>query len=167
MRNETPVTLVGRVVSDPRSVRLGDDGAMKISFRVAANERRFDKASEKWVDGDSLYLTVNCWRWVAQGVGGSLAKGDPVIVSGRLRTREWTTEQGERRSVTELEASAVGPDLTRCSVTIRRPRRAQDPSDAAVEDSGQPAEPDAEDIEGHDQLSELARAAQPLVPAGV
>ncbi|MGH3786097.1 MAG: single-stranded DNA-binding protein, partial [Pseudonocardiaceae bacterium] len=130
---ETPVTVVGTLVSDMRPRRVGPDGTLVLNFRVACNERRFDKTSESWVDGESLYLPVNCWRRLAENAA-SLVKGDPVIVSGKLRTREWTTEQGERRSVVELEANAVGPDLARCAATVRKQRREQ-PSRAGDENS--------------------------------
>ncbi|MCA1673006.1 MAG: single-stranded DNA-binding protein, partial [Actinobacteria bacterium] len=111
---ETPVTVVGTLVTEMRPRRVGPDGTLVLNFRVASNERRFDKASESWVDGESLYLSVNCWRRLAENAA-SLVKGDPVIVSGKLRTREWTNDQGDRRSVVEMEASAVGPDLARCT----------------------------------------------------
>src|ERR1700712_1402346 len=78
---ETPVTVVGTLVSDMRPRRVGPDAALVLNFRVACNERRFDKASESWVDGESLYLSVSCWRRLAENAA-SLVKGDPVIVRG-------------------------------------------------------------------------------------
>lgn len=164
---ETPVTVVGTVVSDMRPRRVGPDGTLVLNFRVACNERRFDKASESWVDGESLYLSVNCWRRLAENAA-SLVKGDPVIVRGRLRTREWTTEQGERRSVVELEATAVGPDLARCAATLRKQRR-EEPARAAAEDAPAPLGegtsglPESTGSPYEVSLSELAEAARPLV----
>lgn len=123
MRNETPVTMVGTLVKAGDLRRVGEDQSVVLNLRVASNERRFDKVSQRWVDGDSLYLSVHCWRTLAENVS-SLVKGDPVIVAGKLRTREWTTELGERRSLVEIEAHAIGPDLARCTVSgVRRPRR--------------------------------------------
>jgi single-strand DNA-binding protein len=90
---------------------------------VASNERRFDKEAGRWTDGDRLYLTVTCWRKLASNVLVSLGKGDPVMVTGRVYTRGFEVE-GQKRSVTELEATAVGPDLSRCSVELVRVRRA-------------------------------------------
>jgi single-strand DNA-binding protein len=168
---ETPVTVVGTLVSDMRPRRVGPDGTLVLNFRVACNERRFDSESESWVNGDSLYLSVSCWRRLAENAA-SLVKGDPVIVRGKLRTREWATEQGERRSVVELEASAIGPDLARCVATVRRPRweerrRTADDNPLAfpVEE---PAEDPADLLDERDSpeevsLSELAEAARPLV----
>ena len=170
---ETPVTVVGTLVSDMRPRRVGPDGTLVLNFRVASNERRFDKMSESWVDGESLYLSVNCWRRLAENAA-SLVKGDPVIVSGKLRTREWTTEQGERRSVVELEANAVGPDLARCVATVRKQRREQSLNsvDGNPEASGEelPSRTDLLDNiapPGEVSLSELAKAARPLVPVPV
>jgi single-strand DNA-binding protein len=170
---ETPVTVVGTLVSDMRPRRVGPDGTLVLNFRVASNERRFDKMSESWVDGESLYLSVNCWRRLAENAA-SLVKGDPVIVSGKLRTREWTTEQGERRSVVELEANAVGPDLARCVATVRKQRREQSLNsvDGNPEASGEELPSRADLLDnmappGEVSLSELANAARPLVPVPV
>jgi single-strand DNA-binding protein len=164
---ETLVTVVGTLVSDMKPRRVGPDGTLVLTFRVACNERRFDGASESWVNGDSLYLSVNCWRRLAENAA-SLVKGDPVIVRGKLRTREWATEQGERRSVVELEASAIGPDLARCTATVRRPRWEERPR--VVEDTS-PASPaeDRANLLGEVEspavasIPDLAEAARPLV----
>ncbi|MGB6162580.1 MAG: single-stranded DNA-binding protein [Pseudonocardiaceae bacterium] len=164
---ETPVTVVGTLVSDMRPRRVGPDGTLVLNFRVACNERRFDKASESWVDGESLYLSVSCWRRLAENAA-SLVKGDPVIITGKLRTREWTTEQGERRSVVELEANAVGPDLARCAATVRKQRR-EEPARGGTEDVlALPEKDPSELLDGVDppygvSLSDLAEAARPLV----
>jgi single-strand DNA-binding protein len=164
---ETPVTVVGTLVSDMRPRRVGPDGTLVLNFRVACNERRFDKASESWVDGESLYLSVSCWRRLAENAA-SLVKGDPVIITGKLRTREWTTEQGERRSVVELEANAVGPDLARCAATVRKQRR-EEPARGGTEDVlALPEKDPSELLDGVNppygvSLSDLAEATRPLV----
>lgn len=169
MMRETPVTVVGTLASDMRMRRVGPDGTLVLSFRVACNERRFDKASESWVNGESLYLSVSCWRRLAENAA-SLVKGDPVIVRGKLRTREWTTEQGERRSVVELEATAVGPDLARCAATVRKPRKEDRPlpgeEDCSLVAAGEPASErtDDADLPCGVSLTDLAEAARPLVP---
>jgi single-strand DNA-binding protein len=121
--NETNVTIVGNVISDPRQRRTSE-GTKVVSFRMSSHERRYDKAAEQWVDGDHLYVTVTCWRRLAAGVAASLVKGDPVMVRGRLYTREYEVE-GQRRYSTEVEAASVGPDLARCTADVQRPRREQ------------------------------------------
>jgi single-strand DNA-binding protein len=65
----------------------------------------------EWRDGDTSYLRVNVWRDQAQNLTDSLAKGDRVMVTGRLRQRSWETPEGEKRSVTEIEADEVGASL--------------------------------------------------------
>jgi single-strand DNA-binding protein len=145
--NETVTTIVGNVISDVRIRRTGE-GVKVASFRIASNERRYDKAAEQWVDGDRLYVTVTCWRRLAANVLGSLVKGDPVVVTGRLYTRGYEVE-GQKRSVTELEAWAVGPDLSRCSAEVTRARR------AASEDAG------PERTEGGEVVSVVPAAREP------
>jgi single-strand DNA-binding protein len=165
---ETPVTVVGTLVGDMRPRRVGPDGTLVLNFRVACNERRFDKASESWMDGECLYLSVSCWRRLAENAA-SLVKGDPVIVRGKLRTREWTTEQGERRSAVELEATAIGPDLARCAATVRKQRREQSPQAGDTDTPPSLKEEPSDLLGGADSpyevsLPELAEAARPLVP---
>jgi single-strand DNA-binding protein len=165
---ETPITVVGTLVTDMRPRRIGPDGTLVLNFRIACNERRFDSASESWVDGESLYLSANCWRRLAENAA-SLVKGDPVIVRGRLRTREWTTEQGERRSVVELEATAIGPDLARCTATVHKQRREQRPSTGEDISAPSSAEIMSELVDGavsarEVTVADLADAARPLVP---
>jgi single-strand DNA-binding protein len=91
---------------------------------MASHERRYDKAADQWADGDHLYVNVTCWRRLAVGVAASLVKGDPVLVRGRLYTRDYEVE-GQRRYSIEVEAASVGPDLARCTADVQRPRRAQ------------------------------------------
>lgn len=130
--NETNVTLVGTVITDLRQRTTGE-GARFIKFRMASNERRFDRSSQEWVDGDSLYVNITCWRRLVKGVGAALGKGDPVIVVGRLYTREWE-QDGQRRSSIEMDAIAVGPDLGRCIATIDGSRSAAETGSAANAD---------------------------------
>ncbi|HET9257855.1 MAG TPA: single-stranded DNA-binding protein [Pseudonocardiaceae bacterium] len=165
---ETPVTVVGTLASEMRPRRVGPDQTLVLNFRIACSERRFDKASESWVNGESLYLSVCCWRRLAENAA-CLVKGDPLIVRGKLRTREWTTEQGERRSVVELEATAIGPDLARCAATVRKQRWEERPplgaEIPAPSFAGEPADLDDAESPEEMSLSDLAEAARPLVPA--
>jgi single-strand DNA-binding protein len=115
---ETLVTVVGNICSDPlrRSVAEGHE---LLTFWLRSNERRFDKETGQWVDGRFLGVRVTCWRQLAGSVHESVGKGDPVIVTGRLRTNEYEAD-GQVRSVPELEALAVGPNLQWCTARIRR-----------------------------------------------
>lgn len=118
---EAQCAVVGTVITNPvkRSTASGDE---VLSFRLASNARRQDRATGEWIDGGTLFLTVTCWRRLVKGVGGSLMKGDPVIAYGQLRTNEYTTRDGVERSGVEMTASAVGPDLARCIVKVERAR---------------------------------------------
>jgi single-strand DNA-binding protein len=108
---ETLITVTGNVVDTPQRRRT-EQGHSVASFRVASTQRRFDRNDGQWVDGDSLYLKVTCWRALADNVDRSVVQGDPIVVTGRLYTRTYEVE-GQRRASYELEAHALGLDLSR------------------------------------------------------
>jgi single-strand DNA-binding protein len=150
--NETVTTVVGNVITDVKQRRI-TDGTRVASFRMASNERRFDKETQGWVNGDSLFVTVTCWRKLALGVTASLMKGDPVVVTGRLFTRGYEVE-GQKRSVTELEAVAVGPDLARCVADVTRAsRKASEDAPAEVPVEEPPASEGVSTIDLADVVS--------------
>jgi single-strand DNA-binding protein len=115
---ETYLTIVGRVVSEITQTTTAN-GHKRCGFRLFARERRFDKEAQQWVDGDKVFLQVICWRKLAENVAASLSRGDSVVVTGRLTLNEWEAE-GELRSRMELEARAIGPDLSRCTALVHR-----------------------------------------------
>jgi single-strand DNA-binding protein len=115
---ETPITVTGRVVTDV-TTRTTATGIKMANFRIACQERRYDREREEWVDGDRMYVGVVGWRQLAEGVC-ALEKGDHVVVSGRLKVREYTTEDGTTRASPEISASAVGPDLAWHTVIVNR-----------------------------------------------
>ncbi len=110
---DTPITMVGNVLTAPQWRRTAQTGTFMVTFRVAATSRKFVKERDAWVDGDSLRVRVTCWRRLAENVSVSVQLGDPVIVHGRLYTRDWVDSEGQRRTSFELEALAVGFDLAR------------------------------------------------------
>ncbi|WP_243715805.1 single-stranded DNA-binding protein, partial [Micromonospora sp. KC207] len=110
---DTYVTIVGNVLTAPEWRRTTQSGTLVANFKVASTARRLDRDSGRWVDGNSLRVRVNCWRKLAEGVAASVMVGDPVMVVGRLYTRDWTDDAGNHRTVYELEAVAVGHDLSR------------------------------------------------------
>ncbi|MDA3646445.1 single-stranded DNA-binding protein [Saccharopolyspora indica] len=126
---ETQVTVVGYVITEPVEREIAG-GHRLVSFRVVATSRRFDQATGQWVDGDRFLTTVNCWKRLADGVAGGLAKGDPVVVTGRLRTREYESG-GQWRTVVEMDATAAGVDLARASPPARAEGWALAPAGAA------------------------------------
>jgi single-strand DNA-binding protein len=116
------ITVVGNALNTPEWRRFERTNALVANFKIASTSRRFDKQNNRWIDGDNLRVRVNCWRRLAEGVVASIRVGDPVIVCGRLYTRDWTTESGERRSTYELEAHTVGHDLSRGIAAFKRGR---------------------------------------------
>jgi single-strand DNA-binding protein len=132
---ETNVTIVGRMISEPEYKQTRNDVEVT-TFRMASNERRYDKETREWVDGDSLFVHVTCWRRLAFTVQACLHKGEPVMVTGRLYSRSFEVD-GSRRMVTEMEAWAVGPDLNRCTLTIHRKQGDRKTETASPEQPGQ------------------------------
>jgi single-strand DNA-binding protein len=117
---DTYLTVAGNLTADPTQHSTAN-GASVVHLRVASSGRRFDRASGEFRDGDPLFITVSCWRSLALNVMATLRKGDSVIAQGRLIYRSYEDKQGNRRSVHELDAIAVGPDLSRWPADVRRP----------------------------------------------
>jgi single-strand DNA-binding protein len=110
---DTYVTIVGNVLTAPEWRRTTQSNTLVANFKVASTARRLDRDSKRWVDGNSLRVRVNCWRKLAEGVAASVMVGDPVVVVGRMYTRDWVDGDGNHRAIYELEAVAVGHDLSR------------------------------------------------------
>ncbi|HEV7956225.1 MAG: single-stranded DNA-binding protein [Microbacteriaceae bacterium] len=104
------ITLTGLIATPPRQFTTGS-GLPITSFRLASTQRRFDRAQNKWIDGETNWYTVSAFRQLALNTGVSLNKGDRVVVSGRLRIRNW--QSGEKSGTNiEVEADALGHDLS-------------------------------------------------------
>ena len=104
------ITLTGLVATPPRHL-VTSEGLPITSFRLASTQRRFDRSQEKWIDGETNWYTVTAFRQLALNSNASLDKGQRVIVTGRLKIREW--ENGEKSGTTiEIEAESIGHDLS-------------------------------------------------------
>ncbi|MEU3474982.1 single-stranded DNA-binding protein [Rhodococcus sp. NPDC006774] len=154
---EAQCAVVGTVITNPvkRSTPTGDE---VLSFRMASNARRQDRNTGEWTDGGTLYLTVTCWRRLVRGVGASLMKGDPIVAYGQLRTNEYTNRDGVERADLEMRASAVGPDLARCNVSIHRTKTVS--SDAPTDGDLEATEPVDGDRD-HDRIDDDVRESVP------
>src|SRR4051812_46308875 len=119
---DTFLWMQGNLVADPVQ-RVTASGLKVTKFRMASSGRRFDNASGGWVDTEVVYMSVNCWKQLGLNVLQSLHKGDTVVVGGRLRFREYDVPDGGRRQSYEIEASSVGPDLSRYVATFGKPLR--------------------------------------------
>lgn len=115
--NALNVTVVGWAASTPRDV-VGD-GVPFTSFRVATTPRRYDNRQAGWIDGRTEWITVKVFRDVAFNVATSIIKGQPVIVTGRLHTEDWVSDNGPRTNLV-IEAVALGHDLTRGTAKFAR-----------------------------------------------
>ncbi|WP_327258259.1 single-stranded DNA-binding protein [Streptomyces sp. NBC_01244] len=125
MAGETTITLIGNLVDDPE-LRFTPNGAGVAKFRVASTPRVFNKTTNEWTDGESLFLTCSVWRHVAENVAESLTKGMRVIVTGRLRQRTFETNEGEKRTVYELDVEEVGPSLRNATAKVAKVQRNND-----------------------------------------
>ena len=117
MATDNQVTLVGNLTDDP-DLRFTPNGAAVANFRLAVTPRV--REGDSWKDGETSFFRVNVWRQMAENVAETLTKGARCIVVGRLRTRSWETQEGEKRSVTEIEADEVGPSLKFATAKVER-----------------------------------------------
>jgi single-strand DNA-binding protein len=124
---QSTVTLFGNLVDD---VRLRETATTRVaSFRIAMNDRWFDKRVERWAER-TTYINVSAWRQLAENLAASLHKGQPVVVVGRLRQREFERD-GQRITTYEVDADHVGHDLSKGSAVFARNPRGPQTSDVA------------------------------------
>ena len=122
MAGETVITVIGNLTGDPE-LRFTPSGAAVANFTVASTPRTFDRQSNEWKDGETLFLRCSIWREAAESVAESLTKGTRVIVTGRLVQRSYDTREGEKRTVVELQVDEVGPSLRYATAKVTRTQR--------------------------------------------
>jgi single-strand DNA-binding protein len=118
--NDNQVMLVGNLTDDPE-LRFTPNGAAVANFRLAVTPRVRD--GDSWKDGETSFFRINVWRQQAENVAETLQKGTRCIVVGRLRTSAGETTEGEKRSVTEVEADEIGPSLKFATAKVERSSR--------------------------------------------
>ncbi|MEY5145203.1 MAG: single-stranded DNA-binding protein [Actinomycetota bacterium] len=121
MAGETTITVIGNLTADPE-LRFTASGHAVASFTVASTPRSFDRETNAWKDGETLFLKCSVWRQYAENVAESLTKGTRVIVTGRLKQRSYEKE-GEKRTVYELDVDDVGPALRSATARITKVQR--------------------------------------------
>lgn len=121
MAGDTQITVVGNLTGDPE-LRFISSGAAVANFTVASTPRTFDRQSNEWKDGETLFMRCSLWREAAENVAETLTKGTRVIVTGRLVSRSWETN-GEKRTVTEMQVDEVGPSLRYATAKVTRTQR--------------------------------------------
>ena len=142
--NETQITLVGNLVDDPE-LRFTPAGVAVAKFRVASTPRHFDKTTNEWKDGESLFLSCQVWRQSAENVTETLSKGMRVILTGSLKQRSYEKD-GVQRTVFEVEVEDIGPCLRTATAKVTRmpaiktsaPDQAETPSKRPVPDDSAP-----------------------------
>ena len=149
------ITITGVVATIPRHI-LTSEGLSITSFRLASAQRRFDRSKERWIDIETNWYTITSFRQLALNASLSIEKGQRVLVTGRLRIREW--DNGERVGTTvDVEAESIGHDLAWGTASFSR----------SIVSSGAPAaaeeEAAAEEAE-HEDATEPGEAHQPVAP---
>ncbi|MCL3838186.1 single-stranded DNA-binding protein [Aeromicrobium duanguangcaii] len=119
MAGETTITLVGNLTRDPE-LRFTPSGAAVADFTVASTARTFDRQTNEWKDGDTLFIRCSAWRQLAENVAGSLTKGTRVIVTGALKVREYERQDGGRGTSVEMTVDEVGPSLRNATAQVTR-----------------------------------------------
>ncbi len=120
MATDNQVTLVGNLTDDPE-LKFTANGAAVANFRLAVTPRV--REGDSWKDGETSFFRINVWRQMAENVAESMTKGSRAVVVGRLRQRSWETPEGEKRTVTEVEADEVAPSLKFATAKVERSSR--------------------------------------------
>ena len=151
------INLVGNLTADP-DFKVTSGGVAMVRFRLACSKRIFDRAANEWRDGDPSFFTVTAWRQLAQNIHTSLRKGDRAIVVGRMRQSSYENSNHEKRISWEVEADAVGAELSWSYAQVQRTRRTLAEEQGTPEQAGSLAgEVGHPGADGGDGLAELRR----------
>lgn len=134
MANETTLTLIGNLTTDPE-LRFTPSGSAVANFTIASTPRTLDRQSNEWKDGETLFLRASVWREAAENVAESLTKGMRVIASGFLKSRSYDKD-GEKRTVIEFEIQEIGPSLKTATAKVQRTQRNGNSGGFAPQPSG-------------------------------
>lgn len=166
MSGETHVTITGRLTADPE-LRFTPSGAAVANLTIASNARTFDKTANEWRDEPATFWRCSAWREMAENVAESLSKGSPVIAMGVVKSREWQTKEGEKRTSMEVALDAIGPDLR---WAVARPVKAQRGNSAGQSGADDPfaASPSRQGAtnsrSGHSDPWDTPNASQSVTP---
>lgn len=141
MANETTLTVIGNLTNDPE-LRFTPSGSAVANFTIASTPRTFDRQSNEWKDGETLFLRASVWREAAEHVAETLTKGTRVIASGRLKSRSYDTKEGEKRTVIEFEVDEIGPSLKNATAKVTRSNKGGGNQGGQPQWGNQPAQSD-------------------------
>ncbi|WP_129664434.1 single-stranded DNA-binding protein [Phytoactinopolyspora endophytica] len=122
MAGETVITIVGNLTDDPE-LRFTPSGAAVANFTIASTPRTFNRQSNTWEDGEALFMRCSAWRQAAENIAESLQRGMRVVAQGRLRQRSFETQDGQKRTVVEMEVDEIGPSLRFATAKVTRTQR--------------------------------------------
>lgn len=134
MAGETTITVIGNMVGDPE-LRFTPSGSAVANFTIASTPRTFDRQSNEWKDGETLFLRSSIWREAAENVAESLTKGMRVIAQGNLKMRSYDKD-GEKRTVIEFEVDEIGPSMRYATAKVNKSARGNGEGAAGRNDSG-------------------------------
>ncbi|MET7351089.1 single-stranded DNA-binding protein [Streptomyces mirabilis] len=151
--NETMVCAVGNVATQPVYRELANGASAR--FRLAVTARYWDREKSAWTDGHTNFFTVWANRALATNVGASLSVGDPVIVQGRLKVRTEVRE-GQSWTSADIDAVAIGHDLSRGTSAFRRPNKEGDTTASPRPEPNWEPEPESRSLDVSQQQPEPA-----------
>ena len=122
MAGETIICVVGNLTADPE-LKFTPSGSAVANFTIASTPRTFNRQSNEWEDGETLFLRSSIWREAAENVAKSLTKGARVIAQGALKQRSYETREGEKRTSYELDVHEIGPSLKYATAKVTKAQR--------------------------------------------
>ena len=143
MANEPTTTVTGNLTADPE-LRFTPAGRPVAAFTIASTPRFPDRATGEWQDGETWFVRCSAWGDMAENIATSLAKGNAVVATGRLRCRTWETTEGDKRVTVEMTVDDLGPSLRRAVAKVTKATREHAPANGAGAADGQWSTPAAE-----------------------
>lgn len=116
--NEPQVTIVGNLTRDPEVRQAGNSTV--VNFTIASTPRTFDRQTNDWKNGETLFLDCSAWREFGEQIAETLQKGSRVIAQGALKQRSFEDKEGNRRTVFELDVQEIGPLVPRTRPNTQR-----------------------------------------------
>ncbi len=134
---DNTITVVGNITRDPE-LKFLNSGQAAVRLSVAVNRRWQNRQTQEWEERVS-YFEVTGYGAMAENAANSLAKGNRVLVTGRLEQRSWETENGDKRSIVEINADEIAPSLKFATAVVTRTPRAEGSNFSSSASSDRPA----------------------------